>query len=407
MPSTFTWLDFAEADRQRAQDVIDLFREQDTRDELGTATIRDAFSDLFFPGTSAIQSRARYFLLIPWTYLRLERAKVSSAEITKRAKDEELKLIDVLAESEDSYGTIGIRARRTLKRLPSGVYWQGMQRLGILLFPGSRDQYHRSLDGFYRRRESATQRNDDGEVLGAGRLRNWHGDLPPAPAGFPRDCSLALTHAEAKYLQGRIVESASKSLFARLVEHGQPAPDVEFMWEMPEVESLPASVRRDLEHARHFSELMHGASLLYNYWLAELRKDDDLIKAYGDWVDEWTADRAERAEEHRAWNLDAMWERLMPPFEPPLAKVPGQTRLFVTRWIELARNSLGRDLKRDTAARSLIHERERQLKRSLARMDGGRALELWGGDSGARQLDYRWKAIVKQLVDDIHQGLER
>src|SRR5829696_4420864 len=100
MPS-FTWLDFAESDRQRAQDVIDLFREQDTRDELGIATIRDALSDWFFPSTSAIQTRARYFLIIPWMYLRLEERKVESAEAARRARDEELKLIDVLADSDD------------------------------------------------------------------------------------------------------------------------------------------------------------------------------------------------------------------------------------------------------------------------------------------------------------------
>jgi len=43
--SSFSWVDFADSDRQRAQDIIDLFREQDTRDELGTGTVRDASLD--------------------------------------------------------------------------------------------------------------------------------------------------------------------------------------------------------------------------------------------------------------------------------------------------------------------------------------------------------------------------
>jgi hypothetical protein len=401
--SSFTWLDFAESDRQRAQDVIDLFREQDTRDELGTATIRDAFSDLFFPGTSAIQSRARYFLLIPWMYLRLEEKKLESAEVTRRARDEELKLIDVLADSEDNFGTIGVRARRTLKRLPTSVYWQGLQRLGILLFHQPRDQYHRSLDGFYRRRQSGTIRNDDGEVVSGARLRNWHAGIPDAPEGFPRECSLALTRAEAEYLQERILYSAPQSLFARLVENGEPAPDTDFPWEMPGRAALPERVRRDLDHAQHFSELMHGASLLYNFWLAELRKDEELIETYGSWVDEWTAARAESAAAHRAWNLEDMWEVVARAG----GRVPMLTRVFVTHWIAIARDNIGQGLKQHPGARALIHDRERQLKRSLARLDGGRALELWGGDSGARQIDYRWKSIVKQLLNDIHDGLER
>src|SRR5262245_41662274 len=134
--SSFSWLDYAESDRRAAMDVIDLFREQETRDELGIGTVRDTFSDLLFPGTSAIQTRARYFFIVPWIYLRLERSKTESAEVAQKAKREELALIDVLEASDDSSGTIGIRARETLKRLPSTIYWQGLGRLGIRTYPG-------------------------------------------------------------------------------------------------------------------------------------------------------------------------------------------------------------------------------------------------------------------------------
>lgn len=46
MPSLFEWVDFAEEDRRRMAEVIDLFREQDTVDELGLETIRDDFVGL-------------------------------------------------------------------------------------------------------------------------------------------------------------------------------------------------------------------------------------------------------------------------------------------------------------------------------------------------------------------------
>lgn len=400
--SSFTWLDFSEADRQRAQDVIDLFREQETRDELGTATIRDALSDWFFPGTSAIQSRARYFFIIPWIYQRLEERKVESAEFARRARDEELKLIDVLADSDDAEGTIGVRARRTLKRLPSSVYWQGLNRLGILVFPGSRDQYHRAADGFYLRRAGGAVRNDDGEVVSSNRVRNWHPSMPKAPRGFPQACSLALTYEEADYLRERIMHAAPSSLFARLVDAGNPVPDTEFPWEMSGLDRLPERIRTDLNHARQFSELMHGANLLYNFWLAEKRKSRELIARYDAMLDLWTTDRARRREAHQTWRLEDLWELVARAG----GRVPSQTREFVTSWVAIACANLGRDLRKNTVARTLIHERERQLKRSLARLDGGRALELWGGESGSRQIDYRWKAIVMRVVQDIHEGLE-
>ena len=60
------WVDFSEEERGRALDVLNLFKEQGTLDELGTGAVRDAFANYFFPGTSTIQTRAKYFLLVPY-----------------------------------------------------------------------------------------------------------------------------------------------------------------------------------------------------------------------------------------------------------------------------------------------------------------------------------------------------
>ena len=54
--SFLAWIDFDHADRTRARQIMDLFDEKDTRDELGLGSIRDALSDLMFPGTSTIQT---------------------------------------------------------------------------------------------------------------------------------------------------------------------------------------------------------------------------------------------------------------------------------------------------------------------------------------------------------------
>jgi hypothetical protein len=55
----------------------------------------------------------------------------------------------------------------------------------------------------------------------------------------------------------------------------------------------------------------------------------------------------------------------------------------------------------------MIMERERQLKRGLARVDGGRPLELFQGAAGNRQIDYRWKATARRMILDIQEGLAR
>lgn len=49
------WIDFSKTERSK------VLTERGTLDELGIAPIRDGFSNLFFPGTSTIQTRAKYF----------------------------------------------------------------------------------------------------------------------------------------------------------------------------------------------------------------------------------------------------------------------------------------------------------------------------------------------------------
>src|SRR5262249_5795460 len=146
-------------------DIVDLFKEHETVDELGIGSVRDTFADLFFPGTSTIMTRARYFLLVAWTYQRLERQRISSAQIAERARRAETDLIDVIEPSDESDGNIGTLARNTLTRLPSNIYWQGLGIWGIRTFAGSQSQYHQSLDRHYvlRTRQGARLSERDSE----------------------------------------------------------------------------------------------------------------------------------------------------------------------------------------------------------------------------------------------------
>ncbi len=52
--------------------MLQLFSDKGTVDDLGIGTVRDAISNSLFPGTSVIQTRARYFLFVPWLFRRAE-----------------------------------------------------------------------------------------------------------------------------------------------------------------------------------------------------------------------------------------------------------------------------------------------------------------------------------------------
>lgn len=82
--SSLSWIDFSEQERIQALEIIDQLNEPEARDELGIGSVRDAIANLLFPGTSTIQTRAKYFLFVPWIYLELERQKVKSSEVARR-----------------------------------------------------------------------------------------------------------------------------------------------------------------------------------------------------------------------------------------------------------------------------------------------------------------------------------
>lgn len=79
---------------RRAVEQINAIREEKTiRDERGIGSVRDAFADMLSPGTSTIQTRARYFLFVPWMYLSIENKRVQSSKIANRARAEKSALI--------------------------------------------------------------------------------------------------------------------------------------------------------------------------------------------------------------------------------------------------------------------------------------------------------------------------
>ncbi len=56
---------------------MDLFGTEESRDQLGLGSIRDALADLMFPGTSVIQNLLRYMLFVPWIF-RLAASRTGS-----------------------------------------------------------------------------------------------------------------------------------------------------------------------------------------------------------------------------------------------------------------------------------------------------------------------------------------
>jgi hypothetical protein len=399
MTSTFTWLDYSEHERRKMLDVVKLFGERDTRDELGIGSVRDAFADLFFPGTSTIQTRARYFLFVPWIYLDQERKGAEPGRIADRARRHETALIMALLESGETEGVIGRQAQDKLLRLPSNIYWQGLGVLSMRLFRGSQDQYHRSLSGHYGHLARLSRQGAEGssELL---INSNWHPGIPPAPANFPNKATLALSRVDAEYLRERIQTHARDTLMSFWVSHRSPPPHTAFPWEIVD-DQHPDYLRDQLAHAQNFSESIHGAALLYNLLLSELTTRTDWVDRFRGMMDEWIKLIQARQSALTRWNRENFWERVY----SANPRVPRFTRLFIDQWLGLVLDPVRLPtIADDIAARDLIRTRERFLKRGQARLENRRALDLWNGSAGTGRLDFRW-GVAQSHLQDIHNGL--
>ena len=168
--SSLAWIDFDEAERQRAQRIMALFQERESRDELGLGAIRDSIADHLFPGTSTIQTRLRYMLFVPWLFRMLEQRDAPESQLRTEARALEIRLADALKAGGESNGIIGRDAGPRLQRLPSSVYWAGLSALGIRLFPGSIDSLFVSLRSLRRPRLLADGEDASIGSTGADRL---------------------------------------------------------------------------------------------------------------------------------------------------------------------------------------------------------------------------------------------
>ena len=261
-------------------------------------------------------------------------------------------------------------------------------------------QYHRSLDRFYVGLKGLRSALDaDGEP--APEPANWHAHIPSSPKDFPAEASLTLGPAEAAYLRERIISTCPGTLLAYLVDRCEVCELVDFPWLHEFASEFPANVRSRLEHARLFSEVMHGAARLYNVMLAEAQRREDLLEtheaAFQEWADEVHAQMPRLA----AWDQRDFWY-VVGAFG---ARITPSTRAFVTTWIDQVRAARHpKLLLNNTSAQQLIRQREGQLKKNRARLANRRHLELWSGDSGTGQLDFRW-AVGQRLILDIVEAL--
>jgi len=387
------WIDFSKEDRNKALNVINLLSEPGSIDELGVGVIRDSYSDIFFPGTSTIQTRAKYFLLVPYLCYEIEKSKsLSPGRMLDELHEKELDLIDIL-KTEGELGIIGELSGRSLKRKPSEIYWNGLKKFGIFKRDNlSLDEYLRLVskwksDKELKRRASIkTGRGGDGDADDDDACMGdfvgfWSTAVPEK--GWRKNLSIVLTKDEAKFLKTQIIKSLPESLMAQVLKLNLKEFYAAESFEQLDgiITSFSPKSQKYFYDAKRFAEFLYGIQLRFNIILAQGEKPSLL--------DDWTK-----------WFADDSKYRFM-DMEP--LRILGIRKEPLIRFLEQCKSAMIEERIDDLD--QLIMARERKLKglsRAKTSNTNDFVYKKW---VGLGRLQYRFN-IGKRIMQDIHNGLE-
>ncbi len=395
-PLQIGWIDFSSRDRNKILSVLSLLSVPAAIDELGIGVVRDGFANLLFPGTSTIQTRAKYFLLVPYILVELEREKNLTPEVLLDGlAKEELALIPVLSKN-NAEGVIGARAGEKLQRKPSSIYWSGLYTYGIFHHPSriSLNDYARAVCAVKREKsllDSAghIEQADDKSNLFSGISSFWH--VPPPPRNWRETVTIELTGEEARFLRERIMKSehSKDSLLAFILRNNLSEvityDDISIIGTKIE---LPQDIRRDYEMALRFARFIYGANIRYNVILSNGQNEN----ANEEW-DRWY--EATVPGFIRNYDVYESFNRLLISRHNRARLLP-----FMRKWKHAV---LSGDI---TVMDKLIITREIELKgKERAKLQNSKVFNWQEGIwLGGGRLQYRFSNI-RTLLEDIFKGL--
>jgi hypothetical protein len=384
--STFAWLDHDAEQARRSAELIRALAEPETVDSIGVGSVRDGFAGIFFPGTSTVQTRARYFLLVPWAMqLVAGRHPRDKAQYDRILRDLEARTIAALlaGNGPDEVGIIGRNRRDATKRLASSVYWAALGEWGVRTARDLSRSGYREMVLSRRGRELLEGETGDGTIF-----QVWD-EMPTPPDGFPdQPLEILPPPEEAEYLLTRMAStraggvhvgpvSNTPSLLAAVAKNPISA-HVPTPWDLPDA-VIASDVLREAHLPKSDGEdVLKG---LVAQWQRQMQAQSALVLA---WVP----------------HLTDMYE-LLSRFRVNIGAV---TRVFLAQWCAAAAQDPVQAMKSQQTT-NLITNRECTLKTTNARLVSESALRAWDGSLfGSRPLDYRW-AIAQNMLLDCLSGL--
>lgn len=285
------WIDFSKNERNKVLNVLDLLGETGVLDELGIATIRDGFSDLLFPGTSTIQTRAKYFLIVPYILKDLElNEEVRPAKLMKDFDSMEENCARILYDKHpQELGIIGRNAilqNSWVKRPPSNIYLAGFRKYGIfnfksvahyIKFISSQKQDKINALNSVNIKEKSEGVGDDINFEQFSHLLN----APTYKKHWLDDLEINLTYDEGQFLKNQIISNCGDSMLAFILKNNML--DVLELDSIMDLKSIifkfPEQIQKDYDIAIKFSEFVYVLRILYNLVVSD-NENQEAIKRF-------------------------------------------------------------------------------------------------------------------------------
>ena len=386
------WIDFSKEERNKVVSILRLLGTQSALDELGVGTVRDGFSDLMFPGISTQQTRAKYFVLIPYLFALAEKRSFhSQREVLEYIHTLETQLVKTLVTCSptDAEGIIGSRnykQGKTVKMKPSSIYWSGLRATSILRFSELSIENACRLTMTKGNKRHETVLKTESEEDGGDDTDALTGGLPviftpiTADYDFMKEADIALTEREAKYLFDQFISSSftCDSLTAYMLKNGTLFPSFDAI----PADRLDGNLKHTVRLAQEFAEFIYGAHLLYNIIYAEsCQYEDEQTREIAAEFDEWCGS-------FQSIDLDDVIAT---------TKCPGSTGDFLRRFASaISSDSI-------TDARELIIRREKSVKPNRAKLLNP---EQYRYDRPVHyyRMDYRF-GTARAIITDILNGM--
>lgn len=277
------WVDYSREERETIKELLKVLGESGSLDELGVGIVRDSISDLLYPGTSVLHTRAKYYILIPELFKKaMKSGLTTSSEVRNLINTDQDRIARALRRAIDeetgtkAAGIIGGRSDRGVKMKPTRIYWNALRTTEILCNSDmSFDDACSAVAGYNRKTQNMVikyESEDDGgdaDDVGAGNFALFTAPCKERIEDYLENPTLHLRKDEADYLRTQFLHvPVMKNTLMEYCLKTKTSYQGVALDDIP-TEGMPEVLAHNLELATEFANFIYGAYIVYNLLFIE------------------------------------------------------------------------------------------------------------------------------------------